>query len=98
MIGLELRAGDYVANPFEPRELLARVKSVLRRQGRGLPAASAPADVRPEVVKMGACTLDLAAHRLYDGQGSDLPVTTMEFDLLHAFATPPHRVLSRNQQ
>jgi DNA-binding response OmpR family regulator len=97
IIGLEMGADDYVAKPFEPRELLARVKSVLRRQGKGSAAASAPADVRPEVVKMGACTLDLAAHRLYDAEGTDLPLTTMEFDLLHAFATHPDRVLSRNQ-
>ena len=87
----------YVAKPFEPRELLARVKSVLRRQGKGAPAAGPPAEHRPEVVRMGACTLDLAAHQLYDASGHEIPLTSMEFDLLHAFATHPDRVLSRDQ-
>jgi two-component system OmpR family response regulator len=49
------------------------------------------------VVKMGACTLDLAAHRLYDANGNDVPLTSMEFDLLRTFAEHPDRVLSRNQ-
>src|SRR5262249_55903576 len=93
----EMGADDYVSKPFEPRELLARVKSVLRRQGKGSPLGDPPAQHRPEVVKMGACTLDLAAHHLYDGDGRDIPVTSMEFDLLQAFATHPDRVLSRDQ-
>ena len=97
IVGLEVGADDYVAKPFEPRELLARVKSVLRRQGKGAPAAGPPAEHRPEVVRMGACTLDLAAHQLYDASGHEIPLTSMEFDLLHAFATHPDRVLSRDQ-
>jgi DNA-binding response OmpR family regulator len=97
IVGLEMGADDYVAKPFEPRELLARVKSVLRRQGKGSPAAGPSAEHRPEVVKMGACTLDLAAHHLYDANGEEVPLTSMEFDLLHAFATHPDRVLTRNQ-
>jgi DNA-binding response OmpR family regulator len=97
IVGLEMGADDYVAKPFEPRELLARVKSVLRRQGKGAPALGPPADHRPEVIKMGVCTLDLAAHHLYDANGEEVPLTSMEFDLLHAFATRPDRVLSRNQ-
>jgi two-component system phosphate regulon response regulator OmpR len=96
IVGLEMGADDYVAKPFEPRELLARVKSVLRRQGKGAPAAPS-AEVRPEVVRMGRCTLDLAAHHLYDANGEEVPLTSMEFDLLHAFATHPDRVLSRSQ-
>ena len=97
IVGLEMGADDYVAKPFEPRELLARVKSVLRRQGKGAPAAGPPAEHRPEVVRMGACTLDLAGHQLYDASGHEIPLTSMEFDLLHAFATHPDRVLSRDQ-
>ena len=46
---------------------------------------------------MGACTLDLAAHHLYNVNGEQVPLTSMEFDLLHAFATHPDRVLSRDQ-
>ena len=97
IVGLEIGADDYVAKPFEPRELLARVKSVLRRQGKGSPAAGPSPEARPEVVKMGACTLDLAAHQLYDADGKEISLTSMEFELLHAFATRPDRVLSRGQ-
>src|SRR5262249_47323276 len=97
VVGLESGADDYVPKPFEPRELLARVKSVLRRQGKGGPAASLSTEPRPEVVKIGVCTLDLAAHRLYDASGDEVVLTSMEFDLLHAFATHPDRVLSRTQ-
>jgi len=97
IVGLEMGADDYVPKPFEPRELLARVKSVLRRQGKGAPAAGLPAEPRPEVVKIGACTLDLAARRLYDASGEEVFLTSMEFDLLHAFATHPDHVLSRTQ-
>ena len=46
---------------------------------------------------MGSCTLDLAAHRLYDASGTDIPLTSMEFDLLKTFAKHPDRVLSRDQ-
>jgi two-component system phosphate regulon response regulator OmpR len=97
IVGLEMGADDYVAKPFEPRELLARVKSVLRRQGKGPPAAGAAVDHHPEVIKMGTCTLDLTARRLYGATGEEIPLTSMEFDLLHAFAAHPDRVLSRNQ-
>jgi DNA-binding response OmpR family regulator len=97
IVGLEMGADDYVAKPFDPRELLARVKSVLRRL-RDRPRAPQPApEDKPEIVRMGACTLDLAAHRLYDANGNDVPLTSMEFDLLKTFARHPDRVLSRDQ-
>jgi DNA-binding response OmpR family regulator len=64
IIGLEMGADDYVPKPFDPRELLARVKSVLRRLRERPNEASPPGAEKPEVVKMGSCTLDLAAHRL----------------------------------
>ena len=97
IIGLEMGADDYVPKPFDPRELLARVKSVLRRLRERPNEASPPGAEKPEVVKMGSCTLDLAAHRLYDVSGADIPLTSMEFDLLQAFAKHPDRVLSREQ-
>src|SRR5260370_8964625 len=65
IVGLEMGADDYVAKPFELRELLARVKSVLRRQRKGSPAAGPPPEHRPEAVNMGACTLALPPHHLY---------------------------------
>ena len=97
IIGLEMGADDYVAKPFDPREVLARVKSVLRRLRERPREVQAHRDEKPEIVKMGSCTLDLAAHRLYDASGTDIPLTSMEFDLLKTFAKHPDRVLSRDQ-
>src|SRR5262245_18189331 len=97
IVGLEMGADDYVPKPFDPREVLDRVKSVQRRL-RDRPRGAQPApEQRTQVVKMGACTLDLAGHRLYDPNGNDIPLTSMEFDLLKAFAEHPDRVLSRDQ-
>jgi two-component system, OmpR family, phosphate regulon response regulator OmpR len=95
IIGLEMGADDYVAKPFDPRELLARIKSVLRRARERAPAQAAAE--KPEVVKMGTCTLDLAGRRLYGSDGTAVVLTSMEFDLLKAFAAHPDRVLSREQ-
>ncbi|MBK8335929.1 MAG: response regulator [Sterolibacteriaceae bacterium] len=92
VVGLEIGADDYVVKPFDPRELLARVKSVLRRTSR-----SARAELGAERVRMGRCVLDLSAHRLTDEQGSEVPMTPLEFDLLKAFAAHPDRPLSRDR-
>jgi len=96
IVGLEVGADDYVAKPFDPRELLARVKSVLRRlQAR--PSAGVPAgDAGPRVC-FGHCQLDVAAHRLFDGEGREIPLTSMEFDLLKVFAEHPGKALSRDR-
>jgi DNA-binding response OmpR family regulator len=93
IVGLEMGADDYIAKPFELRDVLARVKSVLRRMTQ--PAT--PPAAALTTVKMGTCTLDLAGHRLYDAKGVEIPVTSMEFDLLEAFAAAPDRVLTREQ-
>jgi DNA-binding response OmpR family regulator len=95
IIGLEVGADDYVVKPFDPREVLARVKSVLRRIQAQPVETRTPTAVKPEVVRMGSCTLDLAAHTLYDSAGAQVPLTAMEFDLLKAFAANPDRVLNR---
>lgn len=92
VIGLEIGADDYVAKPFDPRELLARAKSVLRRT-----ALSARAELGAERVRIGNCVLDLGAHRLTDGSGGEVPMTPLEFDLLKAFAEHPNRPLSRER-
>jgi two-component system phosphate regulon response regulator OmpR len=90
VVGLEMGADDYVSKPFDPRELLARVKSVLRRT-----ADSSSADIGAERVRIGRCVLDLAAHRLTDESGAEVPMSPLEFDLLKALAEHPNRALSR---
>lgn len=92
IVGLEIGADDYVPKPFDPRELLARVKSVLRRT-----ASAGRADPGAERVCIGRCVLDLAAHRLADEQGRDVPMSPLEFDLLKALAEHPNRALSRER-
>ncbi|MGD9953482.1 MAG: response regulator [Burkholderiales bacterium] len=95
VIGLEVGADDYVAKPFDPRELRARLKSVLRRtRGPGAPAPKAAAGKR---VKVGRCTLDLQTHQLLAPDGEELPLTGMEFDLLRVFVERPNQVLTRDQ-
>jgi DNA-binding response OmpR family regulator len=97
IVGLEMGADDYLAKPVDLRELLARVKSVLRRAQTTPDSEAAPAPEVGQKVRMGTCMLDLAAHRLYDAAGQEVALTSMEFDLLKAFAQHPNRVLSRDQ-
>ena len=96
IVGLEVGADDYVTKPFDPRELLARVKSVLRRS-QARPATDAPVDRAAQRVSFGRCRLDLASHQLFDGEGREIPITSMEFDLLRAFAEHPGKALSRDR-
>jgi two-component system phosphate regulon response regulator OmpR len=91
--GLEVGADDYIAKPFDPRELRARLKSVLRRLEKA-PAQGAPRDTR---VSIGSCRLDLKSHTLSDARGRDVPITSMEFDLLKALVERPNQVLTRDQ-
>ncbi|MGI9412901.1 MAG: response regulator, partial [Hyphomicrobiales bacterium] len=98
IIGLEMGADDYLAKPVDLRELLARLKAVLRRAGR--PAAVADAADTPRgqtVARFGACRLDLDAHKLFDGVGEEIAITAMEYALLKVFAEHPNRVLNRDQ-
>jgi two-component system phosphate regulon response regulator OmpR len=92
VVGLEVGADDYIGKPFDLRELLARIKSVLRRAAK--PAAAPSASRR---VSFGPCILDLDRHQLIGRDGEEVPLTGMEFDLLRAFAEHPNRVLSRDQ-
>jgi two-component system phosphate regulon response regulator OmpR len=92
VVGLEMGADDYIPKPFDPRELLARVKSVLRRT-----SASARAEIGANRVRVGRCVLDVAAHRLLDGDGTDVPITPLEFELLKAFLEHPRQALSRER-
>jgi two-component system, OmpR family, response regulator len=96
VVGLELGADDYLAKPFDPRELRARLKSVLRRT-RDRPPESRAAGAGSQRVRVGRCLLDLATHQLVDDKGSELPLTGMEFDLLRVFVENANRVLTRDQ-
>jgi two-component system phosphate regulon response regulator OmpR len=98
VVGLEVGADDYLPKPFDPRELLARVKSVLRRI-QAKPGADAPAAAvaSPTRQRFGRCELDVDSRRLFDAGGIEVAMTAMEFDLLRVFLANPNRVLSRDQ-
>jgi two-component system OmpR family response regulator len=91
IVGLELGADDYLGKPFNPRELLARIRAILRRTER---SASAPAARRRA---FAGFVIDLDARSLDAGDGSRVPLTSAEFDLLACFVERPRRVLSRDQ-
>jgi two-component system OmpR family response regulator len=100
VVGLELGADDYVAKPCELRELMARIRSVLRRstsartQGSDANGAKAGKDL---LVRFGTKWLDLQAQALRDDEGNEHPLTASEFGLLKVFAANPKRVLSRER-
>jgi two-component system alkaline phosphatase synthesis response regulator PhoP len=89
VVGLELGADDYVVKPFSVRELLARIKTVLRR---AQPSPSAPSTV----LRVGSLTLNLDRHEAL-WHDDLITLSTLEFDLLHAFMRHPGQVLSREQ-
>jgi two-component system phosphate regulon response regulator OmpR len=102
VVGLEIGADDYVAKPFDPRELLARIRSVLRRTRTMAEPVLAPQEngqeyPRSRGVRFGRCLLDLDARRLFAPDGTEVPATAMQFDLMEAFLNHPNRVLSRDQ-
>jgi len=96
IVGLELGADDYLAKPCELRELLARIRSVLRRSAPA--AAAAPQGARANApIRFGTKWLDLDARVLRDHEGNEYPLATSEFALLKVFAENPKRVISREQ-
>jgi DNA-binding response OmpR family regulator len=92
VIGLEVGADDYLAKPFELRELVARVRAVLRRAAPGETKASTG-----ERYTFEGWILDISRRSLKDGEGQEQELTTSEFNLLEAFVKRPHRVLSRDE-
>ena len=100
VVGLELGADDYVAKPCELRELMARIRSVLRRSTAKAPAtaeAGGAKAVKEQLVRFGTKWLDLEAQALRDDEGNEHPLTASEFGLLKVFAANPKRVLSRER-
>jgi two-component system OmpR family response regulator len=94
IVGLEMGADDYVPKPFHPRELLARVRSILRR------ARSIPDNLQPERVRsfrFAGWTLDVATRTLADTDGVVVDLSGTEFRLLRTFVDHPNRTLTRDQ-
>ena len=96
IVGLEVGADDYVTKPFDLRELLARIKAVLRRLAPAESSAAAAAAPPRQKLRFADWSLDVAARSLCDAQGREVALTSGEFDLLCAFARHPGRVLSRD--
>jgi two-component system OmpR family response regulator len=93
IVGLEMGADDYVVKPFEPRELVARIRSVLRRASR----EPQPAQDENWLYCFEGWTLDPLKRRLSDSEGTLVPISTAEFRLLRAFLDHPRQVLDRDQ-
>jgi two-component system OmpR family response regulator len=89
IIGLEIGADDYMAKPFNPRELVARIKAVLRR--------NEPAPAAHRRLSAGPLAIDLDARSIVHADMGTIDLTGAEFDLLECFALHPNRVLSRDQ-
>lgn len=95
VIGLEMGADDYLAKPFGSRELVARIRAVLRRRRDRPPPAGAPGAITN--YRFDRWLLDTGSRTLLRGDGVTVPLSTGEYDLLMAFAERPQRVLSRDQ-
>jgi two-component system OmpR family response regulator len=92
IVGLEIGADDYVVKPFEPRELVARLRSVLRRTSRSM---APPTD--NELFEFEAWRLDPLKRRLIDPEGAAVAISSVEFRLLLAFLEHPRQVLDRDR-
>ncbi len=93
VVGLEIGADDYVVKPFEPRELVARIRTVLRRAARG----AQPASVEDTPYEFDGWRLDPLKRRLIDPQGAVVSISSAEFRLLMAFVEHPRQVLDRDK-
>jgi two-component system, OmpR family, response regulator len=92
IIGLEIGADDYLGKPFNPRELIARVRAVLRRRAEALPV-----ETEAKIFRFAGFAADPRERRVTDAKGQEIALTGAEFDLLKTFLERPGRVLSRDQ-
>jgi len=92
IIGLEIGADDYLGKPFNPRELVARIKAVLRRAGAEVPPPPAA-----ERLEFGPFAMEPSLRKVFDADGSEVELTGAEFALLKVFLERPGRLLSRDQ-
>jgi DNA-binding response OmpR family regulator len=98
VVGLELGADDYITKPFQLREVVARIRAVLRRTAAGgLGAAAARAPGGDAILAFEGWVLDVPKRELRSAAGAICDLTTSEFDLLKVFATHANRALSRDQ-
>jgi DNA-binding response OmpR family regulator len=95
IVGLEIGADDYITKPFEPREVLARVRSVLRRGERG--KVEKPQAEQHKRLRFNGCVIDMTSQTLTDADDHVVPLTSGEYKLLETFVTHANRVLSRDQ-
>jgi len=96
IVGLEMGADDYLGKPVDLRELEARIKAALRRE-KTIEHKNRRDGLVSGTVQFGHCRLDVEGAKLYAANGSEIPITAMEFSLLRVFATHRGRVLSRDQ-
>ncbi|MFV0279179.1 MAG: response regulator [Rhodoblastus sp.] len=94
IVGLEMGADDYIAKPFNPRELLARIRAVLRRATSDQPSI---ADMQRQVYRFSGWRVDVTAREVVAPSGTQIAMTAAEFDLLYALCEHPNRVLTRDQ-
>jgi two-component system OmpR family response regulator len=96
IVGLELGADDYISKPFNPRELLARMRAVLRRAAGDSAAPTAEEDAPARVIRFSGWQLETSRRRLLNPQGVEVPLTGGEYELLMALVERPNRVLTRD--
>lgn len=102
IVGLEVGADDYITKPFDPRELLARLKSLLRRLQKNKSAESSAVSSNaitstPNQVQIGDCVFDTEQRQLLNSDAEEIALTSMELDLLQVFLAHPNEILNREQ-